>query len=59
MGVPQPGDLSVCIKCAMPLEFGEKLDLQPLSQSGFNLLPDDIQEAVKRYQRAVRRVDRR
>ena len=56
---PSPGDLSICISYASPLLYDEGLLLRALSRAEWEALSDDARETLRRYQLAVRSIDRR
>lgn len=61
-GIPEPGDYSVCIRCASLLKFGENMELLPVSQEEINAcskLDPTFMDNMKAMQNAVRNVDRR
>jgi hypothetical protein len=49
---PRAGDLSVCLYCGQPLEFGEDLQLKVLSEETLKTLPPELQAkivAIRKY----------
>lgn len=57
-GTPSPGDVSVCIECASPLMFTDELTLRVMTRAEFADLPPATRADLRRYQAAVRKLDR-
>jgi len=50
---PEPGSLSICIRCAAMLQFTSTLELAELTAAEFLELPDDVQRELRRISAAV------
>lgn len=56
---PQPGDVSVCIRCASSLIFDQDLTVRAMEPKDWDALDEDLKEVLRLYQRGVRSLDRR
>jgi hypothetical protein len=59
---PQPGDLSVCIHCAQPMQFDQQLRLTKISDAHLKIIMKEdpmFARELREYQRRVRALDRR
>jgi len=45
---PKSGDYSICIKCGQLLIFNDEINLVQVTDEQFNLLPEDIQQYLKK-----------
>jgi hypothetical protein len=50
---PEPGALSICIRCAAMLQFTSTLGLVELTAAEFLELPDDVQSELRQISAAV------
>jgi hypothetical protein len=50
-GAPRPGDVAVCMDCALPLRFDAKLQLQPVNH---NELEPEVRRQVEQTQAQIR-----
>lgn len=54
---PQPGDVSVCIRCATVTEFAADFSLRKVSHDEFQSLPIDIQNILYKTIISIRTVN--
>jgi len=47
---PKPGDVSICVSCATPLEFGPELRLQ---EANLEAYPESLQKQLRRMQQVL------
>lgn len=50
---PKPGDLLLCIECAVPLRFDEHMQPVPLPQAEIEALPVEVQNQLVRVSAAI------
>lgn len=55
-GAPEPGDLSICIRCGAAAQYGPGLALLRLSRLDILALPADAQEHITALQAVQKRV---
>lgn len=53
---PDPGDLSICIRCGSALQFGPDFELLLLSRLELLALPAEVQEQISIVQAAQTKV---
>ncbi|MGI4876683.1 MAG: hypothetical protein ACRYG4_04285 [Janthinobacterium lividum] len=51
---PDPGDLTVCIKCGVILRFGVGMIVERLTRAQFDALPPEIMQQLAKVQSTIR-----